>query len=80
AGWSLKGNVENLRVNDYRRLWETNVFGVLSTIYATLDDLKKTQGRLVIISSLTLPVLEERGFLLQRANLLNQTGVRKSRG
>ncbi|NEP20981.1 SDR family oxidoreductase [Moorena sp. SIO3I6] len=51
AGWSLKGNVENLRVNDYRRLWETNVFGVLSTIYATLDDLKKTQGRLVIISS-----------------------------
>lgn len=51
AGWSLKGNLEELNLDDYRRQWETNVFGVLRTIYATLDELKKTQGRLVIISS-----------------------------
>ena len=51
AGWSLKGNLEELNLNDYRRQWETNVFGVLRTIYATLDDLKQTKGRLVIISS-----------------------------
>ena len=51
AGWSLKGNVEDITVADYRRQWETNVFGVLRTIYATLDDLKETQGRLVVISS-----------------------------
>ncbi len=51
AGWSLKDNLENLSLDDYRLLWETNVFGVLRTIYATLDDLKQTQGRLVIISS-----------------------------
>ena len=51
AGWSLKGNLEELNLNDYRRQWETNVFGVLRTVYATLDDLKQTQGRLVIISS-----------------------------
>ncbi len=51
AGWTVKGNLENLKVNDYRHLWETNVFGVLSTIYATLDYLKKTQGRLVIMGS-----------------------------
>ncbi|NET35309.1 MAG: SDR family oxidoreductase [Cyanothece sp. SIO1E1] len=51
AGWSLKGNLEDLSVNDYRRQWETNVFGVLHTIYATLKHLKQTQGRLVVISS-----------------------------
>lgn len=51
AGWSLKGNLEDITLADYRRQWETNVFGVLRTIYATLDDLKETQGRLVIISS-----------------------------
>ncbi|NKB17205.1 MAG: SDR family NAD(P)-dependent oxidoreductase [Pseudanabaena sp. CRU_2_10] len=51
AGWSLKGNLENLSLDDYRRQWETNVFGVIRTIYATLDELKQTQGRLVIIGS-----------------------------
>ena len=51
AGWSLKGNLEELTLEDYRHQWETNVFGVLRTIYATLEDLKQTQGRLVIISS-----------------------------
>ncbi len=51
AGWSLKGNLEDLTLTDYRRQWETNIFGVLRTIYATLDDLKETQGRLVIMSS-----------------------------
>lgn len=51
AGWSLRGNLADLSLDDYRLLWETNVFGVLRTIYATLEDLKQTQGRLVIISS-----------------------------
>lgn len=51
AGWSLKGKLADLSVDDYRKLFATNVFGVLNTIYATLDDLKKTQGRLVVISS-----------------------------
>ncbi len=32
------------------------------------------------VIDLTLPVLEERGFSLQRAVLLNQAGARKSRG
>ncbi|MEM7792876.1 MAG: SDR family NAD(P)-dependent oxidoreductase [Cyanobacteria bacterium P01_C01_bin.118] len=51
AGWSLKGNLETLSLQDYQRQWDTNVFGVLRTIYATLEDLKQTQGRLVVISS-----------------------------
>lgn len=51
AGWSRKGQLDDLTLEDYRQQWETNVFGVLQTIYATLDDLKQTQGRLAIISS-----------------------------
>ena len=51
AGFAIRGNLEDTTVDDYRRQWETNVFGVLRTIYATLDDLKQTKGRLVIIGS-----------------------------
>ena len=51
AGFGVKGNLSDLTVDDYRAQWETNVFGVLRTIYATLDDLKQTKGRLVIIGS-----------------------------
>ena len=51
AGFGVKGNLEDLTIDDYRYQWETNVFGVLRTVYATLDELKQTQGRLVIIGS-----------------------------
>ncbi|MEM8675927.1 MAG: SDR family NAD(P)-dependent oxidoreductase [Cyanobacteria bacterium P01_G01_bin.67] len=51
AGFAIRGNLENLTIEDYRNQWETNVFGVLRTIYATLDELKQTKGRLAIICS-----------------------------
>lgn len=51
AGFAIRGNLENITIDDYRNQWETNVFGVLRTIYATLDELKQTKGRLAIIGS-----------------------------
>ncbi|PYN24301.1 MAG: short-chain dehydrogenase [Candidatus Rokuibacteriota bacterium] len=42
-----------LALDDYRRQFETNVFGVLRTVYATLEDLKKTRGRLVLLGSVS---------------------------
>lgn len=51
AGFGVVGKVEDLSIEDYQRQFETNVYGVLKTLYATLDDLKKTRGRLVIIGS-----------------------------
>lgn len=51
AGFGVVANVENLTLDDFQRQFETNVYGVLRTLYATLDDLKKTKGRLVIIGS-----------------------------
>ena len=53
AGFGVSGTLERLSVEDYRRQFETNVFGVLRTVYASLDDLKKTRGRLVLIGSVS---------------------------
>lgn len=51
AGYGVVGAVERLTLDDFRRQFETNVFGVLRTVYATLADLKAARGRLVIIGS-----------------------------
>jgi NAD(P)-dependent dehydrogenase (short-subunit alcohol dehydrogenase family) len=53
AGFGVVGPVERLRLDDYRRQFETNVFGVLRTVYATIDDLKRTRGRLAIVGSVS---------------------------
>jgi short-subunit dehydrogenase len=51
AGFGVLGRLDRLTLSDYRRQLETNVFGVLRTIYAALEDLKRTRGRLVLIGS-----------------------------
>ena len=51
AGFGVVGPVERLTLEDYRRQFETNVFGVLRTVQATLADLKAARGRLVILGS-----------------------------
>jgi short-subunit dehydrogenase len=53
AGFGVVGALETLSLDDYRRQFETNVFGVLRTVYATLEDLKKTRGRLVLLGSVS---------------------------
>ena len=53
AGFGVVGRVDDLTLDDYRRQFETNVFGVLRTVYATLDDLRRARGRLVIMGSVT---------------------------
>lgn len=51
AGFGVVGPVESLTLDDYRRQFETNVFGVLRTVQATLASLKASRGRLVILGS-----------------------------
>ena len=53
AGFGIVGPVERLSLDDYRRQFETNVFGVLRTVRASLAELKASHGRLVIIGSVT---------------------------
>jgi short-subunit dehydrogenase len=58
AGFSVGGRLVDLSLEDYRRQLETNVFGVLRTLYAALPELRKTRGRIVVMGSLLgmLPV------------------------
>lgn len=51
AGFGVVGQFENLSVEDYHRQFDTNVYGVLRTIYAALPELKKTRGQIVLLGS-----------------------------
>ena len=51
AGFGVVGDVARLTLDDYRRQFETNVFGVLRTVWASLDDVRRARGRIVIIGS-----------------------------
>jgi len=53
AGFGVVGALEALRIDDYRRQFETNVFGVLRTTYATLAELRRSRGTLVILGSVS---------------------------
>lgn len=60
AGFGVAGAVHKLSLEDYRRQFETNVFGVLRMVHATRDALIASRGSLAILGSvmsyLTLPV------------------------
>lgn len=51
AGFGVAGPVEELKLDDFRRQLETNVFGVLRTLYASLPELRKTRGQFVVLGS-----------------------------
>ena len=53
AGFGVVGPFKNLSVEDYRRQFETNVFGVLRTIYAALPEIEKNKGNIAIIGSVS---------------------------
>jgi|SRR5215470_11131249 len=53
AGYSVRGPLERLRLDDYRRQFETNVFGVLRTVYAALAELRQSRGVLLLVGSVS---------------------------
>ena len=53
AGFGVVGRFEKLKIDDYRRQFETNVFGVLRTLYATVEEVKRQKGRFVITGSVS---------------------------
>lgn len=53
AGFGVVGPLKKLTVEDYRRQFETNVFGVLRTIYAALPEIEKKKGNIAIIGSVS---------------------------
>ena len=53
AGFGVVGPLKNLSVKDYRRQFETNVFGVLRAIYAALPEIEKNKGNIAIVGSVS---------------------------
>ena len=51
AGFGVDGLLTKLETEDYRRQFDTNVFGAIDTVYATLPHLVESKGRLAIVSS-----------------------------
>lgn len=51
AGFGVSGSATRLDTEDYRRQFDTNVFGVIDTVYAALPHLLERRGRLAIVSS-----------------------------
>ena len=51
VGFGVVGAFSKLRLEDFRRQFETNVFGVLRTVAATREELIATRGCLAIIGS-----------------------------
>lgn len=52
AGFGVVGAASRLALEDYRRQFETNVFGVLRTLQETLGALESTRGRFVVMGSI----------------------------
>lgn len=51
AGFGVSGPFERLNTGDFRRQFDTNVFGVIDTAYAALPHLIESKGRLAVVSS-----------------------------
>jgi short-subunit dehydrogenase len=52
AGYAVRGRVETLRAEDWRRQFEVNVVGVAMTAKYALSELRQTKGRMVVIGSI----------------------------
>lgn len=53
AGFGVGGALAKLTLEDYRRQFETNVFGVLRTVFATREALEASRGVLAIVGSVS---------------------------
>jgi NAD(P)-dependent dehydrogenase (short-subunit alcohol dehydrogenase family) len=51
AGFGVAGMMQRLTIADYQRQLDTNVIGLLRTVYETLPGLRAARGRLVLIGS-----------------------------
>lgn len=51
AGFAVAGYATKLDVNDFRRQYETNVFGLLNTVYAALPHVIEARGRIALVGS-----------------------------
>jgi short-subunit dehydrogenase len=51
AGFGVVAAFQKLSLEDYRRQFETNVFGLLRTVFAALPEIKQSGGSIVLMGS-----------------------------
>jgi short-subunit dehydrogenase len=71
AGYALRGDITHLAHQDLRRQFDTNVFGVVATIQATMPLIQASRGRLVIIGSVagTVSTSDSIAYAMSKAAL-----------
>ncbi len=69
AGFGVAGAFADLALEDYRRQFETNVFGVLRTASAALAELTRSRGALALVGSVTgyLPAPGSSAYAMSKA-------------
>lgn len=58
AGFGVAGAFQKLRVEDFRHQFETNVFGVLHTVQACLNNIIESKGSIVLMGSVNAHLAE----------------------
>ncbi len=53
AGFGVVGPIEQLTMDDFRRQFETNIYGALHTVKSAIPALEKTRGRLALVGSVS---------------------------
>lgn len=54
AGYSIRGALEEIDVNDARRMFDVNVFGIINMIQAVIPEMrKKRSGKIINIGSIS---------------------------
>lgn len=60
AGFGVRGRIENLRPEDWNRQLNVNLIGATQTVRYALPELQKTNGRVVLISSVMAYIRAEK--------------------
>ena len=71
AGFSMAAPIEFAKEEDYKYLFEVNFFGALRAIQATVPQMKKNGGRIILIGSLggALPIVFDSFYSASKAAL-----------
>ncbi len=51
AGMSVSGDVADLPVDEFKRQFDTNVWGMIYTVQATIEDVRFNRGRVALVGS-----------------------------
>lgn len=51
AGFGVQGRIDELSIEDYRRQFDTNVYGVIRSVQSALPELKRRRGAIGVVGS-----------------------------